>query len=56
MIGVEELTERIRDKYDPDDLVDLLNITVDDILKEFGHRVILYRDRFISEEWFEDDR
>jgi hypothetical protein len=55
MIGIEELEDRIRDKYDPDDLVDLLNITVDDILAHFGHRITLYRDKFISEEYWEDD-
>lgn len=54
-IGIEELEQRVREKYDPDDLVDLLDITVDDILKYFGHRITLYRDRFISEEYWEDE-
>jgi len=56
MIGLDELENRIRDKYNPDDIVDLLDITVDELLEHFGHRIVLYRDRFISEEYFEDDR
>jgi len=55
MIGLEELKERIRLKYDADDLVDLLQISVDDILEHFSHRVLLYRDNFTSEEYWETD-
>ena len=54
MITIETLTERIKQKYDPDELVDLLDISVDDIMHHFGQRVLLYRDRFISEEYWED--
>lgn len=55
MIDIEELKERIRLKYDPDDLIDLLHITVEDILNKFGHRIEMYRDNFTSEEYWEND-
>lgn len=55
MIGLEELKERIKLKYDADELVDLLHITVDELLDRFEHRIILYRDNFISEEYFEEE-
>ena len=55
MILLEVLEERIKQKYDADELVDLLDVSVDDLLHHFRHRILLYRDRFISEEYFEDD-
>ena len=55
MISLDELQERIRLKYDADELVDLLNISVEDVLTHFSARVWLYRDNFISEEYWEDE-
>lgn len=55
MISLEQLKDRIRDKYDPDELVDLLEITNEDIFHYFEHRILLYRERFVSEEYWEDE-
>ena len=54
MITLDELRERVELKYDPDQLVDLLNISTKDLLDAFEHRLVLYRDNFISEEYWED--
>jgi hypothetical protein len=47
--------ERVREKYDPDELVDLLRLTSDDLLRAFPHRLALLRENFASEEYWEDE-
>ena len=49
------LLERVKEKYDPDELVDLLRLTSDDLLRAFPHRLALLRENFASEEYWEDE-
>jgi hypothetical protein len=49
------LMERVKEKYDPDELVDLLRLTSDDLLRAFPHRLALLRENFASEEYWEGD-
>jgi len=49
------LLERVREKYDPDELVDLLRLTSEDLLRAFPHRLALLRENFASEEYWETD-
>jgi hypothetical protein len=45
--------ERVKEKYDPDELVDLLRLTSEDLLRAFPHRLALLRDNFASEEYWD---
>jgi hypothetical protein len=47
--------ERVKEKYDPDELVDLLRLTSEDLLRAFPHRLALLRENFASEEYWETD-
>ena len=49
------LAEIVKEKYDPDELVDLLRLTSDDLLRAFPHRLALLRENFASEEYWEGD-
>ncbi len=53
MIDIEILKERIRLKYDADEVVDLLNIEVGELLEAFPDKLVEYRENFVSEEYFE---
>jgi hypothetical protein len=44
----------VKEKYDPDELVDLLRLTSEDLLRAFPHRLALLRENFASEEYWED--
>jgi len=48
------LAEIVKEKYDPDELVDLLRLTSEDLLRAFPHRLALLRDNFSSEFYWED--
>lgn len=47
------LKDRVLEKYDADELVDLLRITPEDLLRAFPHRLALLRDNFASEWYWE---
>ena len=47
------LAEIVKEKYDPDELVDLLRLTSEDLLRAFPHRLALLRDNFASEEYWD---
>ena len=49
------LKERVAEKYDPDELVDLLRLTSEDLLRAFPHRLALLRDNFSSEFYWEQE-
>jgi hypothetical protein len=49
------LYERVKEKYDPDELVDLLRLTSEDLLRAFPHRLALLRENFSSEYYWEDN-
>jgi hypothetical protein len=50
------LAERVAEKYDPDELVDLLRLTSKDLLRAFPHRLALLRDTsFASECYWEHE-
>lgn len=54
-IPLEELKKRILEKYDADEIVDLLRITGEDLICAFPHRLAIYRDNFASEEYWEEE-
>jgi hypothetical protein len=39
MLTLEELMDRLLTEYDPDDILDLLQISTEDLLDKFSHRV-----------------
>jgi len=39
MYTLDELVEKLLDRYDPDDIIDLLGITSEDLLEQFQHRI-----------------
>lgn len=43
---IDTLKERIADAYDPDDLLTLLHIDVEDLLEAFEDRLHIYREEF----------
>lgn len=55
VIQLEELKKRIVEKYDADEIVDLLRLTTEDIICAFPHRLAIYRDNFASEEYWEEE-
>ena len=54
-IDLVTLMERVKEKYDPDELVDLLGLTSDDLLRAFPYRLAILRENFASEEYWEQD-
>lgn len=49
-LSLQELRERVGDRYDPDYLVDVLGITSDDLLEAFPMKLLeKYRDGEFSE-------
>jgi hypothetical protein len=52
-----ELKQRILEKYgdDPETLCDLLRISGEDIINMFQHRILVHRENFSSEEYYEED-
>lgn len=54
MVDLCTLMERVKEKYDPDELVDLLRLTSDDLLRAFPHRLAMLRENFASEEYWEE--
>jgi len=54
MLDVATLIGRIEEHYDPDELVDLLDITSIDLLNAFRWKVELLRDNFNHLERMED--
>ena len=57
MLTIEQLRERILEKYDGDveAVCDLLHVSVEDLLEMFCYRIEIHRDNFASEEYFEED-
>ena len=51
-LTLEEIKEKLLEFYDPDDLLESLEITTEDILDRFEDRLILNFDKFHEE--FED--
>ena len=49
------LKERILEKYDADEIVDLLRITPADLLRAFPHRLAMLRENFASEFYWEQE-
>ena len=54
MLDLGTLIERIEEHYDPDELVDLLDITGKELLLHFRWKVELLRDNFNHLERMED--
>jgi hypothetical protein len=54
-LSLIDLLERVKEKYDPDELVDLLRLTSEDLLRAFPHRLSLLRENFASEEYWEGE-
>jgi hypothetical protein len=54
MLDISTLIGRIEEHYDPDELVDLLDITSIDLLNAFRWKVELLRDNFNHLERMED--
>ena len=44
----EELKEKIMALYDPDDLVEILQVSTEDILDRFEERVLYYSNVFVE--------
>ncbi len=49
---VDERFERISERYDPDDLVDILNLSSKEIIEAFPDKVLQYMHLF---DWGEND-
>lgn len=54
-LTLEQLKERVLEKYDADAIVDLLRITPEELLNAFQARFEYHRENFSSEEYFETD-
>lgn len=54
-MDLQILKERILEKYDADEIVDLLRLTPTDLLRAFPHRLAMLRDNFASEFYWEQD-
>lgn len=50
MLTLKQLKEHIANHYDPDDLVDLLEIDTQELLDRFDDKVIEHRWKFEDEE------
>jgi hypothetical protein len=49
-LSLAELCERLEEKYDPDELVDMLRISNKELLRAFVHKVQAYRENFSQDE------
>jgi len=52
---LEELKERIKENYDPDELVDILGISTEDLVEYLSDYIELNRIKFADIEEEEDD-
>jgi hypothetical protein len=48
VLTLEDLHERIRHKLDPDDLLELLQVSSDDLLDRFEDRVEIYMGKLLE--------
>jgi hypothetical protein len=48
MLTLEDLHDKIRHKLDPDDLVELLQLSTDDLLDRFEDRIELYTHKLLE--------
>ena len=53
MLTIDEICDKILSRYDPDEVVELLNITTEDLLDAFEFRVVEMYDELNEE--FEDE-
>ena len=53
MLTLEEIKEKILQFYDPDDLIESLHITAEEILDRFDDKLVKRLDEFLEE--FEED-
>lgn len=54
-LTLTELIERLEEKYDPDELVDMLRISSKELLRAFVHKVQAYRENFSQDEDPDDE-
>lgn len=54
-LTLTELIERLEEKYDPDELVDMLRISNKELLRAFVHKVQAYRENFSQDEDPDDE-
>ena len=55
MLTLDELLEKISDHYDPDLIVDILEITSEELMMYFDYKVAEMRYKFIDLEEEEDE-
>jgi translation initiation factor 2 alpha subunit (eIF-2alpha) len=53
MLTIQDLKDRILQTYDPDDILELLNISAEELLEQFEHKLEEKYDGLCKE--FEDD-
>ena len=49
MVELQELKQRLADAYDPDELVDLLDLSSEDIIEKFEDRVADMHDYLVED-------
>lgn len=48
MLCLEEIIEKLLAQYDPDDIIILLDITAEELLEQFEHKIESRRDKVLG--------